>query len=174
MAWSGEHRAFVVEELIQNGGSPITMQLAFRVRFSAFPVLFSHNPRELHQRPLHSPSVTVWCASFEFGMWDPYFLEEDEITLTVTSDRYCAMLENFLRPKLNYLYNDNGADGATAYTSRRSLGILREIFPGHVVSFLGDIGWPPRSPDLTPCDFFLWSYLKSQVYQHRPQTLEGL
>jgi hypothetical protein len=25
-----------------------------------------------------------------------------------------------------------------------------------------------------PCDFFLWGYLKAQVYQHRPQTLEGL
>jgi hypothetical protein len=20
--------------------------------------------------------------------------------------------------------------------------------------------WPPRSPDLTPCDFFLWGYVK--------------
>jgi hypothetical protein len=38
----------------------------------------------------------------------------------------------------------------------------------------GDIGWPPRSPDLTLCDFFLWGYLKAQVYQHHPQTLEGL
>jgi hypothetical protein len=27
---------------------------------------------------------------------------------------------------------------------------------------------------LTPCDFFLWGYLKAQEYQHRPQTLEGL
>jgi hypothetical protein len=24
--------------------------------------------------------------------------------------------------------------------------------------------WPPRSPDLTPCDFFLWSYVKEQVF----------
>jgi hypothetical protein len=23
--------------------------------------------------------------------------------------------------------------------------------------------WPPRSPDLTPCDFFLWVYVKEQV-----------
>ena len=23
--------------------------------------------------------------------------------------------------------------------------------------------WPPRSPDLTPCDFFLWGYIKSKV-----------
>ena len=23
---------------------------------------------------------------------------------------------------------------------------------------------PPRSPDLTPCDFFLWGYIKDRVY----------
>ena len=26
------------------------------------------NPRELHERPLHSPRVTVWCAMAEFGV----------------------------------------------------------------------------------------------------------
>ena len=25
MAWSGEHRAFIVEEFIKNGGSPVDM-----------------------------------------------------------------------------------------------------------------------------------------------------
>ena len=24
--------------------------------------------------------------------------------------------------------------------------------------------WPPRSPDLTPSDFFLWGYVKTTVY----------
>jgi hypothetical protein len=24
--------------------------------------------------------------------------------------------------------------------------------------------WPPRSPDLTPCDFFLWGFFKDSVY----------
>ena len=38
----------------------------------------------------------------------------------------------------------------------------------------GDIRWPPCSPDLTPCDFFLWGYLKAKVYEQRPQTLEAL
>jgi transposase len=31
------------------------------------------NPWELHQRPLHSPKVTVWYAIFEFGVWGSYF-----------------------------------------------------------------------------------------------------
>jgi len=41
-------------------------------------------------------------------------------------------------------------------------------------AFRGDVGWPPRSPDLTPCDFFLWVYLKAKVYEQRPLTLEAL
>jgi len=24
--------------------------------------------------------------------------------------------------------------------------------------------WPPRSPDLTPCDFLLWGYIKDRVF----------
>ena len=32
-----------------------------------------NNPRELHQRPLHNPKVTVWCAMGSFGVWGPYF-----------------------------------------------------------------------------------------------------
>ncbi|KAJ4450786.1 hypothetical protein ANN_02216 [Periplaneta americana] len=34
--------------------------------------------------------------------------------------------------------------------------------------------WPPRSPDLTTPDFFLWGYLKDRVYATRPQTLDDL
>ena len=38
----------------------------------------------------------------------------------------------------------------------------------------GDIGWPPKSPDLNPCDYFLWGYLKSKVYTKRPRLVEEL
>ena len=34
--------------------------------------------------------------------------------------------------------------------------------------------WPPRSPDLTPADCFLWGLLKSNVYQNTPRTVEQL
>ena len=60
-----------------------------------------NNPRELHECPLHCPRVTVWCAVAEFCIWGPYFFEEDNVTVTVNSNRYCDMLETFLRPKLN-------------------------------------------------------------------------
>lgn len=36
------------------------------------------------------------------------------------------------------------------------------------------IRWPPYSPDLTPCDFFLWGYLKSRIYRTQPTGLDDL
>jgi hypothetical protein len=34
--------------------------------------------------------------------------------------------------------------------------------------------WPPRSPDINPCDFHLWGKLKSVVYANSPYDLEDL
>ncbi|GFT35320.1 DUF4817 domain-containing protein [Trichonephila clavipes] len=34
--------------------------------------------------------------------------------------------------------------------------------------------WPPRCPDLTPADFWLWGYLKSRVYLSGPSSLSEL
>ena len=34
--------------------------------------------------------------------------------------------------------------------------------------------WPPRSPDLNPCDFYLWGHLKSMAYNSLPKTLDDL
>jgi hypothetical protein len=33
-----------------------------------------------------------------------------------------------------------------------------------VITDLSFHTWPLRSPDLTPCDFFLWWYVKDVVY----------
>ena len=34
--------------------------------------------------------------------------------------------------------------------------------------------WPPRSPDLSPCDFFLWGFIKSKVYKENSATIKSL
>ena len=38
----------------------------------------------------------------------------------------------------------------------------------------GGLDWPSNSPDLTPPDYFLWSYLKDNVYQNKPKNIEEL
>ena len=37
-----------------------------------------------------------------------------------------------------------------------------------------DVEWPPRSPDFSPLDFFLWGHLKSKVYVNPPRDLDDL
>lgn len=45
-----------------------------------------------------------------------------------------------------------------SHTSRKTMQILKDIFPGRLISRNGDLHWPPRSPDLTAPDYFLWGF----------------
>jgi len=60
----------------------------------------AENPLELHHRPLHSSKVTVWCSVLKVGIVGPYFFEDWETAVSVTSARYVNMLNNFLCPEL--------------------------------------------------------------------------
>lgn len=136
-----------------------------------------NNPQKIHERPLHSERVTVWCALSRLGIIGPHFFEEDGNVVTVNSNRYANMITEFFEPALQQRAFENvwfQQDGATAHTARIVMNILRQMFPGQLISRGGDIVWPARSPDLTPCDFFLWGYLKAEVFKHRPRNLQDL
>ncbi|GFT10907.1 DUF4817 domain-containing protein [Trichonephila clavipes] len=65
-------------------------------------------------------------------------------------------------------------DGATSHTARATINLLKDTFRDSLISRFGPVNWPPRSCDLTPLDYFLWSYVKSLVYPDKPQTLDHL
>ncbi|KAJ4438672.1 hypothetical protein ANN_14619 [Periplaneta americana] len=66
-------------------------------------------------------------------------------------------------------------DGAKSHTARISTDAVNAFFPSRVISRNGDIAWPPRSPDLTVCDCFLWRYLKTKVFGgNPPRTIAAL
>jgi hypothetical protein len=54
------------------------------------------------------------------------------------------------------------------------MDLLREIFGERIISKNAEFVWPPRSPDLTAPDFFLWGYLKERVYVNKPRTIQEL
>jgi len=54
------------------------------------------------------------------------------------------------------------------------MAVVRAVFPDRLISRCVDVPWPPRSPDLSMCDFILWGYLKSRVYEGKSRTLEEL
>jgi hypothetical protein len=51
---------------------------------------------------------------------------------------------------------------------------LNELFGDQVVALHRPIEWPPLSPDLTPCDFFLWGYVESKVFRSPPENVFNL
>lgn len=139
----------------------------------------SENPREMHQRPLHSPKVTVLCGIGKCRIFGPFFFKEDGSTVTVNSARYVNMFENFFKQELRRRGINRRdvwfqQDGTTAHTARASMNVVRAAFPNREISRFGDVPWPPRSPDLSMCDFYLWGYLKSRLYEGKPSTLEEL
>lgn len=55
-------------------------------------------------------------------------------------------------------------DGAPPHWGLNVQGYLDHTFQNRWIGQGGPTEWPPRSPDLTPLDLFLWGYLKSKVY----------
>jgi hypothetical protein len=52
------------------------------------------------------------------------------------------------------------------------MDLVRALFNIHVISRFCDVPWHPRSLDLSTCDFFLWGFLKSRVYQCKLEDLK--
>ncbi|GFV43448.1 uncharacterized protein TNCV_5131 [Trichonephila clavipes] len=87
------------------------------------------------------------------------------------------MITNFFIPELNNHDVQElrfQQDGATCHTARATIDLLKDTFGDRLISRFGPVNWPPRSCDLTPLDYFLWSYVKSLVYANKPQTLDHL
>ncbi|GFT01511.1 uncharacterized protein TNCV_270151 [Trichonephila clavipes] len=109
-----------------------------------------------------------------------FFFEEMRdsgfVTATVTAERYADMLQNRIIPSLadKHLLERTifMQDCAPPHIARRMKDLLRRSFgDDRVLSRNFHHAWPPRSPDLSPCDYWLWGYLKSQVYRDRPTSL---
>ncbi|GBO02562.1 hypothetical protein AVEN_37061-1 [Araneus ventricosus] len=63
-------------------------------------------------------------------------------------------------------------NGAPPHVHRSVKQVLRQSFTNERVISPGfPTAWPPRSPDLTPCDFWLWGFIKDQVYRKQPATV---
>ncbi|GBO40805.1 hypothetical protein AVEN_145060-1 [Araneus ventricosus] len=65
-------------------------------------------------------------------------------------------------------------DDAPAHKTSSVMQYLVEKFGGQIIGYGGFQEWPPRPPDPTPMDFFLWGYLKQQVYATPPPTSQDL
>lgn len=138
------------------------------------------NPQAIIQATHHPKRCTVWAGLASWGIIGPFFFEDSNgAATTINQTRYQDMLRRYLAKELKKHsgYTSDTwfqQDGATPHTTKASLAVCNEMFPGKVISLRGDIEWPPRSPDLSPLDFFLWGYLKGKVYGDNPKNIDHL
>ena len=110
-----------------------------------------------HASELHLCKDTVWCEVTSEKIIGPYFFQNpDENVITVTGEQFREMLESFVQPTIanmaGYWWQQ---DGGTAHTARVSMRMLTEMFQDKIISQNFDFPQTPKSPDLTPVDFFL-------------------
>jgi hypothetical protein len=109
----------------------------------------------------------VWCAISRRRIIGLLFFDT-----AVTSAVYADIVQQFVALLNEYeQYCWYQQDGATCHTSNETTNLLKQFFDDHIIS---KNLWPPRSPDLTSPDFFLWGYLKETVYKNSPRTLVDL
>ena len=60
------------------------------------------------------------------------------------------------------------------HVSIRSLAWLTDHFDDRLISRRSQYVWAPHSPDLNPCDYFLWGCLKDRVFQNQFESIERL
>ncbi len=64
--------------------------------------------------------------------------------------------------------------GASQGLNLASYGLFIQLKTSRGLKNCGPMEWPPRSPDLTQCDFWLWGHLKHIVYQNTYNDLDSL
>ena len=134
----------------------------------------TEKPNEVNSFERDSPKVNVWCAMSSNCIIGPYFFDVD----TVKGTDYLKMLNEYFLPILRnkrivrtIRFQQDGAPPHYATTVRKW---LNDTFPGRWIGRRGPIEWAPRSPDLTPLDFYLWGYVKQVVYKETIHDLNDL
>src|SRR6185437_7270063 len=121
----------------------------------------------------HDERIMVWGGIFGDTVIGPFFFEG-----TVTGERYLDMLINQICPAVEQLNDGDGIwfmqDGAPPHYATIVRNFLDERYPERWIGRRGPVEWPARSPDLNPLDYFLWGYLKSEVYRNRPRNIADL
>lgn len=132
--------------------------------------------REAHtQRPLKE---NVWAGILKNEIIGPFFIDGN-----LDGNKYILLLNNHIVPAMKASAARQNIpwdsvifqqDGAPAHYSRLVRLYLNLVFPNRWIGRLGPMLWPPRSPDLTPLDFFLWGYLKDKVFRTDPADLQEM
>jgi len=122
------------------------------------------NPHVYIQSSMYPPKLCVWMGFSTKFIVPPFFFDGN-----VNANKYKEMLQShcikYLKDHRRFSSTIFQQDGASSHTALINRDLLKRNFK-LVISKYFDLIWPARSPDLTPCDFFLWGYIKRQVFKN--------
>jgi hypothetical protein len=131
------------------------------------------NPHFFEEIVQHPPHVMIWAGVTSEFVVGPYFFPCGG----VNGEKYLEMLEHWLIPELDKIGLTDKVviqqDGAPAHYAIS----VRDFLSEHFSVWIGrsaPLSWPPRSPDLTTCDNWLWSFVKEHVSHIRMQNIAEL
>jgi hypothetical protein len=116
-------------------------------------VMFSHEAILYVSEKVNKHNVHFWVSEHPPATVEHIRDSSRVVKVTVTSSNYIQYAMFFQQ------------DGAPPYLSLTVHASLNQRFPNQWTGCAGPISWPVRSPDITPCHFFLWAYIKDFVYQ---------
>ena len=126
---------------------------------------------------MHPQQVTVSWGFCYGGIIGPFLFEnKQEAAVTVNGERYRAILNEFLFPKIDEDDMDDiwyEQDGATCHTTNLTIDLLRTVFGNQIISRNSNVDWPPQSCDLTALDYFLWGAVEDNCYSDLTETIEA-
>ena len=134
-------------------------------------MLKSSFPKVPNQLDVYS----VWGGIVGNYLIGPYFFNG-----TVNGERYLDFLQNQLQNFLDDVPLEIirrlcfQQDGAPPHYAAIVRDFLDQEYVNRWIGGGGPITWPPRSPNLTKLDFFLWGYVKELVYHEPPTTMENM
>ncbi|GFQ97685.1 t-complex protein 1 subunit delta [Trichonephila clavata] len=116
------------------------------------------------------PKKFVWCAISSHGVFGLIFIDG-----TPSAANYRKFLDEEFIPFLHGHDLVQGhwfmQDGAKPHRMADVFEVLNEHFSDRIIGldypshFQGGIECPLYLPDLNPCDYYLWGYLKSKSYE---------
>ena len=119
----------------------------------------------------HPVGVMVWICFDVNGCFTPIFVDKGA---KINSDYY---IEKVLKPfakeyNKKYPHKDMlfQQDSAPAHVSKKTI----EFLEGTGIPYIKPCQWIHRSLDATPCDYWLWVYLKNRVNKRKVKNIRGL
>jgi hypothetical protein len=121
------------------------------------------NPHATIEGQLNQPRITVMAVLSCKGVLGPIFFHT-----TVTYDLYLNMLRDTILPQLQRQHGNDDfffqQDGGPPHYAITVCKFLDEQLTNRWIDRQGPVEWRPRSPDLTPMDFFFWGVVKDKVF----------